>query len=613
MRWRHSMPFGAEIAAGGCVRFRLWAPQAREMAVCLDDEGREMRLPMAKAGEGWFECVTARAAPGSRYGFCSEANLRWPDPASRWNPVDVHGPSEVIDPLAYVWREDEWAGRPWEEAAIYELHVGTFTRTGDFAGAASRLGHLAALGVTAVELMPLADFPGAHGWGYDGVLPFAPASCYGAPDDLKRLVDACHGHGMMMFLDVVYNHFGPEGNYLHRYAPQFFSPGRRTPWGDAINFDGPACRPVREFFIHNALYWLEEYRFDGLRLDAVHAIRDDNRPDILDELAARVAAGPGRARHIHLLLENDCNAAHYLRRDTRGAPRAFTAQWNDDLHHAAHVLATGESGGCYQDYADAPLRYLGRGLAEGFAYQGEKSAYRNGAPRGEPSRDLPPTAFIAFLQNHDQIGNRAFGERLRSLAGDAAVRALAGIVLLAPSIPLLFMGEEWGSRRPFPFFCDLGPESMRRVREGRRREFVHFPAFAQPSTMDRIPDPGHPATFQLARLDWETLDTAEGAAWRDFYRRLLRLRRKIIVPRLAGVQGGHASFRLLGGRGVQATWRLGDGCRLTLLANVGETIILLDRRPPGRCVYVGGKRPVAGRLPPWSIAWYLDDPRKRRE
>lgn len=607
------MPFGAEIVAEGRVRFRLWAPQSREMAVCLEEGGRETRLPMTQTGEGWFECVTARAAPGSRYGFCSEANLRWPDPASRWNPEGVHGPSTVVDPLAYVWREEEWTGRPWEEAAIYELHVGAFTHTGDFAGVASRLDHLAALGVTAVELMPLADFPGARGWGYDGVLPFAPASRYGAPDDLKRLIDACHGRGMMMFLDVVYNHFGPEGNYLHQYAPQFFSARHQTPWGDAINFDGPACRTVREFFIHNALYWLEEYRFDGLRLDAVHAIWDGSRPDILDELAARVAAGPGRTRQIHLILENDHNAAYYLRRDTRGAARTFTAQWNDDLHHAAHVLATGESGGYYRDYAGTPSTDLGRCLAEGFAYQGERSAYRNGAPRGEPSRDLPPTAFIAFLQNHDQIGNRAFGERLLPLAGDAAVRALAGMMLLAPSIPLLFMGEEWGSRRPFPFFCDLGPELALRVREGRRREFARFPAFSQPFVVDCIPDPGHPATFRLARLDWETLDTAEGAAWRDFYRRLLRLRRRIIVPRLAGIRGGQASFRLLGDHGLQVAWRLGGGSRLTLLANLGETAVPLDQRPPGRCFYAGGKRSAAGRLPPWSVAWYLDDARKRRE
>ncbi len=421
---------------------------------------------------------------------------------SRFQPDDVHGASEVIDPSAYAWKHPGWCGRPWEDAVFYELHVGTFSPEGTYGGVADRLRYLKDLGVTAVELMPVADFPGARNWGYDGVAIFAPDSIYGRPEELKALVDAAHELEMMIFLDVVYNHFGPEGNYLHAFAKRFFNPDRHTPWGAAINFDGEDSRPVRDFFINNALYWLEEYRFDGLRFDAVHAIEDTSKPDILTELAETVHSRVDSRRHVHLVLENDKNESRYLGRDGALRPRHYVAQWNDDVHHAYHVVVTGEGGGYYKDYADRPGEHLARCLTEGFAYQGDPSPFREGEIRGEPSAGLPATAFVSFIQNHDQIGNRAFGERINMLAPAEAMRAATTILCLAPAPPMLFMGQEWASSRPFLFFCNLGPELVEPVREGRRKEFASFPEFSDPKARERIPDPNAETDLrrQQARL-----------------------------------------------------------------------------------------------------------------
>ncbi|HET7877064.1 MAG TPA: malto-oligosyltrehalose trehalohydrolase, partial [Methylomirabilota bacterium] len=491
------MPFGAETREDGTTRFRLWAPAARSVELWLEDGGRA--LPMARAADGWAELATAEARPGARYRFRIDGALLVPDPASRFQPDDVHGPSEVVDPLAYAWSDGGWSGIPAERLVFYELHVGTFARHGTFARVAARLEYLASLGVTAIELMPVADFPGRWGWGYDGVLPFAPEARYGRPEELKALVDAAHAGGLAVFLDVVYNHFGPEGNYLHRYAPAFFNTRSRTPWGDAINYDGPGSEVVRAFVVHNALYWLEEFHMDGLRLDAVHAVRDGSPSHVLVELARAVAEGPGSERRVHLVLENDGNEARYLVRD--GAPhRLYQAQWDDDLHHALHVLLTGEQGGYYADY-HPPLWALGRSLTEGFAYQGEYSGYR-GRRRGEPSRDLRPTAFVGFLQNHDQVGNRAFGERITALAPPEAVRAATAVHLLAPSLPLVFMGQEWGAAEPFLFFSDLGPDLGPAVAEGRRREFARFREFGDAAARERIPDPQAAETYGRSVLDW---------------------------------------------------------------------------------------------------------------
>lgn len=592
------MPFGTEITPGG-VRFRLWAPGCRQVLLHLGETGATEGRPMVACEDGWFELLARDAGAGTAYRFGVGDGLRVPDPASRSNPGDVHGASVVVDPAAFAWQDGAWRGRPWEEAVIYELHVGTFTSTGSFAAVIERLDDLADLGVTAIELMPVADFPGTRNWGYDGVLPFAPDSRYGRPEDLKALVQAAHARGLMVLLDVVYNHFGPEGNYLHAYAEPFFSTRRHTLWGAAINFDGPGSATVREFFIHNALYWLEEYHFDGLRLDAVHAIRDDSGRHILAELAARVHAAIGAGRRVHLVLENDANEARHLGRG------GCAAQWNDDLHHALHVLVTGEADGYYADYADTPARHLGRCLAEGFAYQGEVSAYRGHVPRGEASAQLPPHAFVSFLQNHDQIGNRAFGERLTRLAPAAALRAAAAVVLLAPAVPLLFMGEEAGATTPFLFFCDFGDDLREAVTRGRREEFRRFERFADPAAQAAIPDPSRIETFFASRLDWG--EYARGAAWRACYRTLLGVRRTAIVPLLPELEAGAARFEVLGPAAVRVRWPCRGGSCLHLLANLGDTGLDAPA-PAGEVLFAITASAATGRLGPWDVVWTLDAP-----
>lgn len=590
------MPFGAVWHGTGHTHFRLWAPSADRVELRLEHQPEVETLTMHVLGDGWFELSCDRAPPGTCYRYCIDGGPLVADPASRSQPEGVHGPSEVIDPTAFDWGEQDWRGRSWEEAVIYELHVGTFSAQGGFLGIEEHLDHIAALGATALELMPVAAFPGTHGWGYDGVLPFAPHAAYGRPQELKHLVRAAHTRGLMVLLDVVYNHFGLEGNDLRRYAPGFFSTRHRTPWGPAINFDGEHSAQVRAFFIHNALYWLEEYRFDGLRLDAAHAIRDDSRPDFLEELAATVAAGPGLQREVHLVLEHDDNAAHYL-------SCGYRAQWNDDLHHALHVLLTGERDGYYADYARQPLDHLGRCLAEGFAYQGELSTYRGGRPRGEPSAHLPPRAFVSFLQNHDQIGNRAFGERLTELAAPEALHAAAAVLLLAPSPPLLFMGQEWGSRRRFPYFCDLEPTLGAAVTAGRREEFARFERFSDPSSRARIPDPQSLSTFTAARLDWEEANTVASRRWLELHRDLLALRRTQIQPLHRRIRAHAARWQLLHDQGLEVVWKLEGGGSLVLLANLAGRA-LTRAAPAGRCLYAT-QSPDAG-LPPWFTGWFLD-------
>ncbi len=602
MKRRHSMPFGAQLDPNGEVRFSLWGPRDESVNLWLEDDDCELCIPMKRSAPGWFELATDRAKAGSLYRFQIDGGVRVPDPASRFQPLDVHGPSQVIDAESFNWDDDTWKGRSWSEAVIYELHVGTFTGEGTFAAAEKKLDYLAGLGITAVELMPVADFPGTRNWGYDGVLPFAPDSQYGRPDDLKRLIQSAHGRGMMVFLDVVYNHFGPEGNYLRSYAPQFFTERHRTPWGDAINFDGPDSRTVRDYFIHNALYWLNEYRFDGLRFDAVHAIIDQSHPDILTELSERVRGGVGAGRQVHLVLENDNNAARYL--GSRGDRIVYDAQWNDDIHHALHVAVTGETDGYYADYADCPVRHLARCLTEGFAYQGEASLFRSGEKRGEPSRELPLTAFVSFLQNHDQVGNRAFGDRITSVADEAAVRTGMSILLLAPQPPLLFMGEEFGAATPFLFFCDFGSDLAAAVTEGRRNEFARFERFSDPSVRAQIPDPCARQTFLDSKLDWESLAAENHHKWLTFYRELLQIRKQRIVPYVPDARPGEARFQMQGARAFSVYWKLAAGVELNLLANLGAGTVTQFARPAGTLLYCSGECTMQ-RLGPWSAAWFL--------
>jgi malto-oligosyltrehalose trehalohydrolase len=594
-RFDYALPFGAAVHDDG-VRFRLWAPSKSAAGVVVDGT----KFALRASGDGWFEGEVDGAGAGARYVFSfPDSELRVPDPASRFQPEGVHAPSMVIDPRRYAWHTPEWRGRPQHELVFYELHVGTFTPEGTYASAMRRLDDLVALGITALELMPLAQPAGARNWGYDGVFPFAPQSAYGTPDDLKALIDAAHARGLCVFLDVVYNHFGPEGNYLHAYAEAFFTSRHQTPWGAAINVDDRGGAAVRDFFVHNARYWLDEYRFDGLRLDAVHEIRDDSPRPYLQELSQRVRSRiePGRAAQ--LVLENDANDAALL--------TWYDAQWNDDVHHALHVLLTGERDGYYRDFAADPGRLLARALAEGFAYQGEPSRHRNGTPRGTPSAGLPATSFVNFLQNHDQIGNRAFGERIASLAPDDAVRAASAVVMLAPALPLLFMGEEWSATTPFLFFSDFGAELGAAVTEGRRREFAAWPAFSDPAARARIPDPQDPTTMRASTLNWDEREIPRSASMLAFYRALLRVRAEEIVPHLAG--GAHGDgFTMLAQTAFHVRWRFGDGARLELVANLGAAEVPASYRVDGRRIFVHGEvapEAEAGLLRRWSAAWFL--------
>ena len=600
MKRLHEMPFGAQYAEGA-TRFRLWAPACEQVTLALGRDGAR-RLPMAAEAGGWHAATVEGVKPGDAYAFQVKGDAPLvPDPASRSNPWDVNAPSAVVDPCAFEWTDGAWRGRPWNEAVVYEMHVGTFTPEGTYAAAVGKLDHLVDVGITCLELLPLADFAGRRNWGYDGVLHFAPDAAYGRPEDLKRFVDECHRRGLMVLVDVVYNHFGPEGNYLPVYAPQFFNEAHQTPWGAAINFDGPHCETVRAFFVHNALYWLEEFHFDGLRMDAIHAIADDSPKHIVAEIAEAIAAGPGRERHVHQVLENDLNQASLLERDR---PHAV-AQWNDDSHHAFHVAVSGERDGYYRDY-ERPLWHLGRCLAEGFSYQGDPSKHRDGEKRGEPSRHLPPEAFVDFVQNHDQVGNRAFGDRLVTLAPEPAMKLATATLCLAPAIPMLFMGEEFGARSPFLFFCDFHGELADAVREGRRKEFAAFARFADPKVRESIPDPNAEKTFLDSKLPWGVVEQAEHAAWLRHFRDVLQVRAREIAPRLTDDRAA-AIFKVIGETGLAIDWTFGDGARLRLRANFGpEALDSLDAAP-GRLLFAIGGRHGEGGLGPWSGVWTLED------
>jgi malto-oligosyltrehalose trehalohydrolase len=558
---RSARTFGARLREDGLTGFRLWAPGQEDVSVAIE---AGQLLPMSRTTDGWFE-ASAPVPAGTQYRYRLADGMLVPDPASRRQAADVDGPSVVVAD-DFAWRHNDWSGRHWAETVIYELHAGLL---GGFRGVTDQLPRLADLGVTAIELMPVNDFAGSRNWGYDGVLPYAPDASYGTPDDLKALVDAAHGLGLMVYLDVVYNHFGPKGNYIGSYAPQFFRDDIHTPWGPAIDFRLPE---VRDYFTGNVLMWLLDYRIDGLRFDAVHAIQEQ---DWITEMAAAVQAAVAPGRHVHLMLEHH-NAADHLR-------HSADAQWNDDAHNVLHVLLTGETMGYYADYAADPAAKLARCLAEGWCYQGERSPYLD-KPRGEPSADLPPTAHILFLQNHDQIGNRALGERLTSLAPAQALEAAITLQLLCPQVPMLFMGEETASTTPFLFFTDYHDELADAVREGRRKEFAGFPAFADPENLRRIPDPNAPGTFAASV---PRPGPAVSEARFALYKRLLALRKEEIEPRLSGTVS--LSSSATGPKAVTASWRMGDGAVLTLTADFasGTTV---GPAPGGRLLFESAPR-----------------------
>jgi len=579
------------------VVFRVWAPRCRALDVVL--AGRPP-APLARGADGLFEGTLGDVAPGARYRYRLDGARHRPDPASRWQPEGVHGPSAVVDPRRFVWTDDAFRGHALADLVLYELHVGAFTPAGTFEAVAAHLGELADLGVTALELMPVAEFPGSRNWGYDGVHLFAPQSTYGGPRGLRRLVDACHARGLSVLLDVVYNHLGPEGNVLAEYGP-YLTDRHRTAWGPGVNFDGEGSAGVRRHVVENVRYWVREFHVDGVRLDAVHAIADGSAVHILAELAAAARAEGARAgRPVHVIAESHDNDRRLVLPPAEGG-LGLDAVWSDDFHHALHRRLTGEAVGYYADFGGASA--LARALAEGFAFQGEPSAYWR-RPRGTPSADLPAERFVIAVQTHDQVGNRPRGERLGTLVPPAAVRLAAALCLAAPAVPLLFMGEEYGETAPFQFFTSfLDPALAEAVRRGRAGDLARF------GWTGAIPDPGAPGTFVASRLSHGLAASARHRALREYYRRWLALRRE--HPAL-GARGKALARADLDPAGAVLTLarRAPSGEAVRLVANLTAAPrpwapppagwrLLLDSEDP-RWGGAGGAAPLA----PWqALLW----------
>ena len=591
--WR----FGSELRAEGGVIFRLFAPAVSSVQIATDEDALDAREPlvMRSLGDGWHELTIEDAGLGTLYRFVLPDGSRVPDPVSRYAPAGVHGPSEVVDPNAFQWSDEEWHGRPWNEAVLYELHVGTLTPEGTFRAAIERLDHLKDLGITAVELMCICAFAGQRSWGYDGVQIYAPNSTYGRPEDLKALIDAAHARGIMVILDVVYNHFGPEGNYIPRYFPQIFSQTHKTAWGPGLNFDGSYSREVRDFIVLNAIYWTREFHVDGLRLDASHAMIDTGPHHILNEIAERVHAAAGD-RRVHLILEDEQNIARLLKRDAR-ADAPYAAQWN---HAIDHMLGLSMGGDC--DPADPNRRHeteeLARALAEGFF---------SGGPSWPPSDrgSVPTTGFVSFIQTHDLVGNRVFGERIHALARPEAVRAVAAIYLLLPQIPMLFMGEEWAATTPFPFFSDYGGELGEAVRRGRAEQLAKT-GHTDEATLQGVPDPQAESTFLSAKLNWGERNESSHVARLDWYQRVIAARRERILPLLDGLEPC-GTWRVHSGGQFECEWRVTRGGRLRLWANLCVTAADgFDPAGTGEVLWLEGSQPDPRTLGSWSALWTLE-------
>lgn len=547
--------WGAEYISDDVVRFRVWAEGQKNLALRLNDND----IPMVTSGNGWFQADVPGIRHGAEYQFVLQDGMTVPDPASRAQKGDVNGPSVVIDHRRFAHVNRDWKGRQWEETVIYELHMGTFTPEGTFRAAIDKLPYLAELGITQLEVMPVSQFGGSRGWGYDGVLLYAPHAAYGTPEDFHAFIDAAHGLGLSVVLDIVLNHFGPEGNYLPLLSPAFFDADRMTPWGNGIAYER---EPVRQYITDAPLYWLTEYRLDGLRFDAIDQIKDTSDTHILEEIAEKIREAIPH-RHVHLTTEDSRNVIFLHPRDEQGNTPLFTAEWNDDFHNAAHVFATGETHAYYQDFAFEPEKKFARALAEGFVYQGEVSL-QTGQSRGVECHTQPPPFFVDFIQNHDQTGNRAQGERLITLAGAEKTRVLLATLLLSPHIPLLFMGEEFGETHPFLFFTDFHGELAKAVREGRAKEFTGHAGHDE-----TVPDPNDLNTFVRSTLDWDKLSQEEGKSWLRFTRSLLTLRHRHIVPLLR--KGGTVEGKILHtahGR-VAVSWQFPQGM-LSLALNIGK-------------------------------------------
>ncbi|HEX6911497.1 MAG TPA: malto-oligosyltrehalose trehalohydrolase [Longimicrobium sp.] len=564
--WR--LPLGANVVDDG-VEFRVWAPASRRVDVIVYGPDAQAVHPLDAQADGWFRGVVPGIGAGARYRYRLDEKDAFPDPASRWQPDGVHGPSAVVDPSAFRWTDEGWRGVPLEEVVIYEVHVGTATEAGTLDALIDRLDDLVELGVTAIEPLPLAEFPGARNWGYDGAYLYAPDGAYGGPEAFRRFVDAAHARGLAVILDVVYNHLGPEGNYLHAVTGgRYFTDRHHTPWGDAIDYAVPA---VREFAIQNAIHWAREYHVDGLRLDATHAILDDSPRHLLREMQERVRAALPPDRHFVLIAEDERNDERVVLSEGHG----LDGVWADDLHHQLRRHIAGDHEAYFADYTGS-IDDIVRTLRQGWFYEGQVSE-NHGAPRGTPAQGLPPAAFVHCIQNHDQVGNRAMGDRLTETVGLPAYRAASALLLLSPYTPLLWMGQEWAASTPFQYFTDHPPELGRRVTEGRRKEFGRFSAFADPAVRERIPDPQAPETFTRSRLRWDERARMPHAGVLALYRELLRLRRA--HPALRRRDRGGFAVAALGAHALSLRRVAEDGRALLLVVSFeGPLSVDLGRR-----------------------------------
>lgn len=577
---------GALPGQGG-AHFRVWAADARRVDLVIYGETPAVGTrPLEPEGAGYFGAWVPGARPGDRYAYRIDGGDPRPDPASRSQPEGVHGPSQIVDPRAFAWSDQGWRGVALEDAVIYELHTGAFTPRGTFDSAIERLDELAALGVTALEIMPVAEFPGLRGWGYDGVCLWAPSRAYGGPEALRRLVDAAHARGLAVLLDVVYNHLGPDGNYLRQFSAAYFTDHHKTPWGDALNFDTPGSQQVRAFFVANALHWVHEYHLDGLRLDATHAIKDDSRPHILAEIAAAVRASLPPERRFLLIAEDERNEPALI------TQHGLDGVWADDFHHQVRVALARDHEGYYADYTGSPAD-LAATLRQGWFYTGQTSAC-SGHPRGRPADALAPPSLVHCIQNHDQVGNRALGERLNHDIGLDAYRLASALLLLSPYTPMLWMGQEWAASTPFLYFTDHNPELGRLVTQGRRAEFAGFTSFSG----EQVPDPQERGTFERSKLQWRERGQPPHAGVLQLYRDLLALRRA--QPALRRRDRASFSVTQLGG-GALALRRDGDAPEQTLLALacLGGALQLDLAADPATA--------APGR--PWRILLDTEDPR----
>jgi maltooligosyltrehalose trehalohydrolase len=583
-------PVGAE-ATGAGVHFRVWAPRSKTVEVAFDDGGS---VPLEAEDLGHFSGLAPNARTGSRYKYKLDGGEACPDPASRFQPVGPHGSSEVVDFSAYQWTDRSWRGIALPQQVIYEMHIGTFTKQGTWCGAQAELPHLADTGVTVLEIMPVAEFPGRFGWGYDGVQWFAPSHLYGSPDDFRRFVDRAHSLGLGVILDVVYNHLGPDGNYLAKFAPQYFCE-KKTDWGPAINYDGSDSGPVREFCIANACYWIDEFHLDGLRLDATQDIHDCSEDHILGALAREVRK-QATPREIIVIAENEPQQVKLVKPPNQGG-YGLDALWNDDFHHTAMVALTGRNEAYYTDYLGTPQEFVSS-VKYGYLYQGQRYKWQR-KPRGTPGLALNPAAMVTFIQNHDQIANSAYGERCHKLTSPGKLRAITALMLLAPGTPMLFQGEEFGASSPFLYFADHGPVLAEQVRKGRAEFLAQFRSLATPEMQQRFADPGNPATFERCKLDHSERETHREIY--DLHRDLLKLRREELVfrsQRPRGVDGAVLSpdafvLRFFGDQDDAGEDRL-------LMVNLGIDLHLDPApepllAPPADCE--------------WTILWSSEDPK----